>query len=210
MKNLVIVGAGGFGREIASAAKTVVGYGTAFVLKGFLDANPSALDGFDGYPPVLGTPEDYAMAPDDVFFVALGNVTTRRRIVDLIAARGGRFLTLVHPMASLGDNVSVGEGSYIAHHAVLTADIVLGRNVCVFHQTVVGHDCRIGDCSHVSSQVFLGGGVRVGSEVVIHPGVKVAPFKRIGDGAVLGIGSVVIANVRERQTVFGIPAQPID
>ena len=209
MKNLVIVGAGGFGREICSVAKTAVGYGTAFTVKGFLDLKPDALAGTTGYPPVLGAPETYGIEPDDVFFVALGDLGLRRKNVELIAARGGRFLTLVHPSVSIGMNVRIGEGCYIAHNAVLTADAEIGNNVCIFHGTVIGHDCRVGDCSHVSSLVFLGGGVRIGTGVTVHPGVRVAPFKRIGDGATLGIGSVVIANVRPGATVFGNPALPV-
>lgn len=209
MKNLVIVGAGGFGREICSVAKTALGYGTEFTVKGFLDRKPDALGGKAGYPPVLGAPETYAIEPEDVFFVALGNLRLRRKNADLIASRGGTFLTLIHPSASLGTNVTIGAGCYIAHNAVLTADVTVGDNVCVFHGTVIGHDCRIGSCSHVSSLVFLGGGVQVGEGVTIHPGVRVASFKRIGDGATLGIGSVVLANVRERTTAFGNPALPV-
>jgi len=206
MKQLVIVGAGGFGREIANAAPDCLGYGTEFALKGFLDRNAAALDGFAGYPPVLGAPEDYAIGAEDVFFVAMGNLDLRRRNVELLSARGGTFQRLVHKTASLGRNVVIGEGSYIAHHAVLTADTTVGCNVCVFHSSVIGHDCRIGDFSHVSSLVFLGGGVGVGEGVTVHPGVRIAPFKKLGDGATIGIGSVVLANVRPKATVFGIPA----
>lgn len=209
MKRLIIIGAGGFGREIANAAQEAVGYGTEFVLKGFLDQKPDALDGFAGYPPLLGSPEAYAVQPDDVFFVAMGNLRLRRKNAELVAAKGGRFQTLIHRTASLGRNVVIGAGSYVAHNAVLTADIQVGRNVCVFHGTVIGHDGRIGDCSHVSSLVFLGGGVRLGAGVTLHPGVRVAPFKTIGDGATVGIGSVVLTNVRAGATVFGVPAQNI-
>ena len=209
MKNLIIVGAGGFGREIANAAEDAVGYGSTFVLKGFLDRNPAALEGFDGYPPILGDCETYAPQPDDVFFIALGNLGLRRKNAELLAAKGAKFQTLVHRTASLGRNVTVGEGSYIAHNAVLTADITVGRHVCVFHGSVIGHDGRVGDFSHVSSLVFFGGGVTVGDGVTVHPGVRVAPFKRLGDGATVGIGSVVLSNVRAGMTVFGNPAQDI-
>ena len=57
MKHLLIVGAGGFGREMFGAAREAVGYGTEFDIKGFLDARADALAGFQGYPPVVATPE---------------------------------------------------------------------------------------------------------------------------------------------------------
>ena len=210
LKQLIIVGAGGFGREIASASKDCVGFGATFALKGFLDRNAAALAGFAGYPPLLGAPESYQPQPDDVFFVAMGNLALRRKNVELLAAKGGRFLTLVHRTASLGQNVTVGEGSYIAHNAVLTADVSVGRNACVFHGSVIGHDCRLGDFSHVSSLVFFGGGVQLGAGATVHPGARVAPFRSIGAGATVGIGSVVLTNVRAGATVFGTPALDVE
>ena len=79
MKDLIIIGAGGFGRELFSAAREAAGFGEQFRVKGYLDANPAALDRFAGYPPILGAPEDYTPAPDDVFITALGNIASRRR-----------------------------------------------------------------------------------------------------------------------------------
>lgn len=210
MKHLVIIGAGGFGRELCLAARHSLGYGTEFDIKGFLDLNVSALDGFEGYPAVLGTPDGYEIEEDDVFISALGNVQLRRRNVELVGGRGGKFISLIHSSASVGENVSIGAGCYIAHNAVLTADVVIEDHVCVFHGTVVGHDCRIEAFSHVSSQVFLGGGVWIGEGVVIQPGTKVSPKKKIHDGAEIGIGSVVLSNVKAGAKVFGVPAIPLE
>lgn len=206
LKKLVIIGAGGYGREIASVAPSLVGFGRAFVLKGFLDRKSDALDGFPGYPPVLGTPEDYVPAADDVFFVAIGNAEMRRRNAEIIAARGGVFQTLVHRTAELGRNVTVGEGSYISSCSVLTADIRIGRQTFLFQHVVLGHDCVVGDYASLYAQVFLGGCVQIGAGASLYPGAKVAPFRKVGDGASVGLGSAVLTNVRAGTTVFGVPA----
>ncbi len=210
MKNLLIVGAGGFGREMYSAAIEAVGYGELFTVGGFLDARSNALDGFDGYPPIVGTPDDYVPGPHDVFITALGSIAARRRCADAIAARGGRFISVIHRTASLGMNVEVGEGSFIAHNVVLTADIEVGRHACVFHNTSIGHDCRLGDFSHVYAQCTLGGAVMVGEGASVFPGSRVVPRRTIGAGATVGIGSVVVLNVRPRTTVYGNPAQEME
>lgn len=205
-KNLYIIGAGGFGREIFSALSGVPGYGDSFVVAGFIDDNPNALDGYSGYPAIVGVLDGFMPGSNDVFFAAIGNVDIRKKCVEAVRAKGGSFLTLVHETASVGKNVRLGEGVYIAHNAVLTADIEVGDNSYVFHSSTIGHDVKIGCCSHISSQVFLGGGVKVGDGVTIQPGSKVVPRVEIKDGAEVGIGSVVIANVKAGVKVFGCPA----
>lgn len=206
MKNLLIVGAGGFGREMFCAARESVGFGENFRIKGFLDANPAALDGFSGYPDIVGSPETYEVSPDDVFVTALGSIEARMRCVGLIEARGGRFMPIIHRSASIGQNVVIGEGSFVAHNAVLTADVKVGRHSCVFHGAVIGHDTVLGDFSHVYSLVSIGGGVRIGKGASVFPGAKIVPRITVGDGATVGIGSAVIASVAPDITVFGSPA----
>ena len=207
MKNLVIIGAGGFGREMFSAAREALGFGERFRIKGFLDANPAALDGFSGYPAILGSPEAYAIDAEDVFVTALGSIESRRRCVGLIESRGGVFVPVIHRSASLGPNVAVGDGAFIAHNVVLTADIKVGRHACVFHGTVIGHDTVLDDYSHVYSLVSIGGGVRIGEGASVFPGAKVVPRIAIGEGAIVGIGSTVVRDVAPRITVFGSPAK---
>ncbi|MBO7483363.1 MAG: acetyltransferase [Kiritimatiellae bacterium] len=210
MKHLLIVGAGGFGREMFGAAREAVGYGTEFDIKGFLDARADALAGFQGYPPVVATPDGYEIGPDDVFITALGDIAARRRCAELIERRGGKFIAVVHRTASLGPGVRVGEGSFVAHNVVLTADVAVGRHACVFHNTSIGHDTTLGDFTHVYAQCAIGGAVRIGEGASVYPGARIVPRRTVGDGAVVGIGSVVVLNVPPRTTVFGNPAAPVE
>lgn len=207
MKSLLIIGAGGFGREMFSAAREACGFGESFRIKGYLDGNPHALDGFDGYPHIIGSPESYEIGEDDVFVTALGNVEARKCCAEMIESRGGRFIPIIHRSASLGPNVVVGEGAFIAHNVVLTADVKVGRHACVFHGSVIGHDTRLGDFSHVYSLVSIGGGVSVGERASVFPGARIVPRIEIGNGATVGIGSAVIRSVDPGTTVFGVPAQ---
>jgi sugar O-acyltransferase (sialic acid O-acetyltransferase NeuD family) len=206
MKNLLIIGAGGFGREMFAAAREAVGCGETFRIKGFLDGNRSALDGFSGYPDIIGAPETYEIEEDDVFVTALGNIDSRRRCAAMIESRGGRFISIVHRSASLGPNVSIGEGSFIAHNVVLTADIKVGRHSCVFHGSVIGHDTELADYTHVYSLVSIGGGVSIGEGSCIFPGARIVPRVKVGDSVTVGIGSAVVRDVDAGLTVFGVPA----
>ena len=210
MRHLVIIGAGGFGRELYGIARESLGYGVAFDVKGFLDARRDALAGFAGYPPVVGSPEDYVPAADDVFVAALGDIASRRRCVAALEARGAKFQALVHRSASLGPNAVVGGGAVIAQGAFVSADAVVGRHACVFQNSIIGHDARVGDFAHVYSLCALGGGVTLGEGAVVYPGAQVVPRRTIGADAVVGTGSVVLLNVRAGETVFGNPAKVVE
>lgn len=209
MKHLLIIGAGGFGRELFGVAREAVGFGVEFDIKGFLDANPAALAGFAGYPPVVGSPETYRPEPDDVFVAALGSIAARRRCVALIAEKGGVFRSIVHRSAFCGPNVTIGDGSFLAPNVSLTADITLGRHVSVFHSSSIGHDSVVGDFAHVYAQCSVGGGVRLGAGAVVYPGSVIVPRRRVGADAVVGAGSVVFLDVEEGVTVHGNPAAPV-
>ena len=210
MKHLIIIGAGGFGREMFGVARDCVGFGTDFDIKGFLDAKSDALSGFSGYPPIVGAPDSYVPEADDVFISALGSIPARRRRVAAIEAKGGVFVSLVHKSAFVGPNVTLGAGSFLAPHVSLTADVAVGRHVSVFHSSSVGHDARLGDWSHVYAQCSLGGGVTLGEGAVVYPGSVVVPRRTIGAGAVVGAGSTVFLDVEPGVTVLGNPAAPLE
>lgn len=209
MKHLIIVGAGGFGREMFGAAREAVGYGETFDVRGFLDARPAALDGFSGYAPIIGSPDGYAPESDDVFITALGNVAARRRCAESLERRGAAFFAVIHRTATLGPNVTVGAGSFIAPHVSLTADVAIGRHVSVFHSSSIGHDTVLGDFSHVYAQCSVGGGVKVDEGAVVYPGSVIVPRRRIGANAVVGAGSTVFIDVDPGVTVLGCPAAPL-
>lgn len=210
MEHLIIVGAGGFGREMFGAAREAVGYGTAFDIKGFLDARAEALAGFAGYPPIVGSPEDYVPQPGDVFITALGSIAARRACASRLEARGAKFVPIIHRTAFCGPNVKVGAGSFLAPFTALTADVTVGRHCCVFHGTSIGHDTVLGDYAHVYAQCAIGGAVTIGEGAVVYPGASIVPRRTIGARAVVGLGAAVVLNVPSGVTVVGNPARPCD
>lgn len=209
MKRLLIIGAGGFGREVYGVARETPGYGTEFTVKGFLDANARALDRFADYPPVIGDPATYVPEPDDVFITALGCIAARRRCAALIEAKGGVFRSVIHRSVFLGPNVMVGDGCYLAPGVSLTADVTLGRHTDVFHNTSVGHDTVAGDYVHIYAQCAIGGGVRLGDGASVYPGAVIVPRRTLGPDSVVGAGSTVFLNVPPKTTVHGNPAAPV-
>lgn len=206
MKNLIIIGARGFGREVYNLATETNGYGVDFIVKGFLDDDFKVLIGYEGYPQILSEVETYIVESDDVFICALGDVKYKRKYTQLILEKGGHFISLVHPSASISKNTKIGIGCIVCRNVEISCDVKIGDFVTLLFSAVCGHDVEIGDWSHIGCHAMCAGFVRVGSMATIHTGAIIHPRKEVGCNATVGAGSVVIRKVKEHVTVFGIPA----
>ncbi len=208
-RNLVIIGAGGCGREIFIWASQAIAAGTPLRIKGFLDDRACALEGMDYETGVLGGISTYEIDEKDVFVCAIGDPATKRACYSRIAERGGEFTNIIHPLANIGQNVELGEGVIMGPFASITCDAQVGNHTSigalsnVAHDTVIGDWCQISSHCGVNGNAMLGEGVFLGSHACILPGIGV------GAWAFVGAGSVVVRNVPPRLKVFGNPASPI-
>lgn len=210
MKNLLIIGARGWGREVYDIAKSCIYAGADFSVKGFLDDKFDALDNYANYPPIISSVESYSVQKDDIFICALGDVIYKRKYVQMIIDKGGEFITLIHPTAILGNNSQIGNGCIIGAYANISSDTRIGDYVTFSIKAGMGHDSIIGDYTHIGGMTNISGFVEIGKNVTIHPCCNIIPHKKIGDNSVIGTGSVVLNNVRANITVFGNPAKRID
>lgn len=210
MKHLLIIGARGWGREVYDIAKACMDAGADFIVKGFLDDKADALNGYKDYPPIIGPVETYEIKKDDVFICALGDVKYKKQYADIIQAKGGEFISLVHPTAVIGTNAQIGIGCVVGAFANLSNDTFIGDFVTMSIRSGMGHDSTIGDYTHVGGNCCISGFVTIGESVTMHPGCVMVPHRKIGDNAIIGTGSVVLSNVKANITVFGNPAKKIE
>lgn len=208
MKNLIIIGAGGMGRTLYSNALESMGYGEKFVVKGFIDDNLLALDGFPNYPPVIGSIRDYQPQPDDVFVSSIGGAS-RRPCMEEIIRRGGEFMELIHQTARIYTNAKLGKGNFIGAYTVIGNDAEIGDYNMIQSYTVIGHDAKIGSWNRIDTHVTCVGGIVIEDEVNIHTSAVISHKVRVETGAHVGALSFVIRKVKAGTTVMGNPAKKL-
>jgi sugar O-acyltransferase (sialic acid O-acetyltransferase NeuD family) len=209
MKNIVILGAGGFGRECYAIALACIENGEDITVKGFLDDNMDALDEYESYPPIIGKLSTYEVQENDIFVCAIGKPNTKEICTNIIIKKGGDFINLIHPKAIIGLNCKMGKGCIMMPNTLIGQDVTIGDFVTFDGYSSVGHDVQIGSYTHLSPFAFVAGNSYIGNRVMIHPDAKVILNRTIGDDVTIGVGSVVIKNIKAGEKVFGNPAKKI-
>lgn len=209
MKHLVIIGARGYGRIVYNIAIDCILNGADFDIKGFLDDKSDALEGMKGYPPILGPVEEYNIQEDDIFICALGEVKYKKKYAEIILNKGGEFVSLVSPKATIMTNVHIGSGCIIGGQSTVGCDTILGQFVTILGYACIGHDVVVEDWSHIGAYCFMGGFSKLEEGATMQTGAKLIPHKKVGRFALVGAGSLCIRNVKPGITVFGNPAKEI-
>jgi sugar O-acyltransferase (sialic acid O-acetyltransferase NeuD family) len=190
-------------------AKESLGYNIDFCIKGFLDKREDILAAFENYPQVLGSETEYMMQDNDCFVVAIADLIVRKNVVKVLLAKKADFLTLIHNSAVLTQGVVLGEGCIIGRDVIISNDCKIGSHCTFNSKAMVGHDSRIGDYCNINAGVFIGGECIVEDEVTVHTYGIITPRLTIKEGAVVGVGSVVVKSCHSHATYFGNPAKLI-
>lgn len=206
LKNLIIVGAGGFGREVFHWLKDWIdAYDTRrydFQIKGFLSLDKSELDGFDIPIGILGDEETYEYQKNDLFVMGVGQPGLKRKIANRMLELKAEFFTLIHPTAIVCSSAKIGTGVVVCPFSTVSSDVGLGDFVMLNAFASVGHDCSVGDFCVLSSYANLNGFVTLESEVFLGTRATVVASRTVGTQSRLSAHALVVSNVPSQTTVL--------
>lgn len=207
---IVIVGCGGMGREVHDVIDAINAVRPTWHLLGYIDDAPTEenrrLVERRGSTVIGGLTHLQDIAHGHVS-IGIGNGATRRSIDERLQTWGWKSAVLVHPSATVGADVRLGEGTVICAGARLTTNITLGRHVHVNLNSTVGHDSVLHDYVTVNPLVAVSGGVEVGPRTMLGTHSAVLQNLSIGADSIVGAGSCVVKPVGNQTTVKGVPAR---
>jgi sugar O-acyltransferase (sialic acid O-acetyltransferase NeuD family) len=209
MKKLLILGAGGLGRETCQWALDIQKQNKVWDSIAFLDDDRQALDKYGRSGEIVGTIKDYKPQPGEEVVCAIGNALVKNEIFEALTARGAVFTSIIHPTVVLSDRFTIGKDVIVGPGSVISTDAVISDCCVVNTLAVVGHDVVLEKGCIVSDFCDLMGFSYLEELVFLGSGAKILPSVRIGRNARVGTGSVVIRKVKADTTVFGNPAKVI-
>lgn len=207
MDKLIIVGAGGSGRETLEWAIHSEANNTLWEILGFLDDNPNALNGFAVGYPILGTIKEWLPRPDERFVVTIGAPKIRKEIVKTLEEKGAIFGNVIHKSAILAKTSSIGNGVIFAPFVVISDNAKVLDHVNLNISTCIGHDALIGEFSTISSHCDITGSVNIGRGTFVGSSSAFVPRISIGENSFIGAGSIVMNNIKPDTKVWGNPAK---
>ena len=208
MYNIIIVGAGGFAREVYYWVNDTFSK-ESYKIKGFLSYNQKDLDGYNIKGGIIGNDDNYKIEENDRFIIAIGDVDIKKRAINKLKKRGAKFISLIHPTALIISTAKIGEGVVICPYCIISDNVQLDDFVMMNTYASCGHDVKVGKYSILSPYVALNGFVKLENEVFVGTHATVISYKKVGFQSKISANSVVMRNVPSKCMVFGVPGKNI-
>ena len=207
MKDIVIIGAGGFGREVKWLIDEINEVNRQWNFLGFIDDNLNK-----------GTIVNDSIVIGDLAWLhernlnvvcAIGDPNVKKTVLDQLTNSENKYPVLIHPDVRMSKFIDIGEGTIICSGCILTVNIKIGKHVIINLDSTVGHDATIGDFSTILPSVNISGHVNIEELVSIGTGAKIIQELRVGRNTIIGAGAIVTKDIPQNVVAVGMPAKPI-
>jgi sugar O-acyltransferase (sialic acid O-acetyltransferase NeuD family) len=211
MKDIVIIGAGGFGREVAQLIEELNADKKTWNLLGFIDETVEKHGTVINNNIVLGNFDWFEKNPESKLWTvcAIGNPKDKYKVINRAAAYDINFATLVHPNAKVNKFTELGSGTIICCNSFISVNTKIGNHVSINPGCGIGHDTIIEDYSSLYWNVTLSGNVSISEGCEIGSKAAVIPKMTVGKWSIIGAGAIVVKDIPDGCTAVGIPAKPI-
>lgn len=213
MKDIAIIGAGGFGREVACIIRRINEVSPTWNLVGFYDDDPSLQGVSNQFGKVMGMVDSLNTIRKHMSVViAIGSPMAISNVVARLSNPMLDYPNIIAPSVTFldKDTVSLGKGNIIGTDCSISCNISIGNFSVINCMTQIGHDVTIGDCNVIMPSCNLSGGVVIGNNNFM--GVKsiVLQYLSIGNNTRIGAASVVMRNTKDGLLYLGNPAKGIE
>lgn len=213
---VVVVGAGGFGREALDVvdAMNAVNSKPVFDVRGVVDDGPSEVNLSRlavRNVPHLGTIDAILpqLAPGTAYVLGVGDPSLRARLDMALSAAGMEQVSVVHPNAGMGSQAVVGAGAVICAGVQVSTNVVLGRSAHLNPNATIGHDTVLGDYVSVNPGAIVSGNCHIGTGALLGAGSVVLQGLAVGEHALVGAAACVTRDLAANVVAIGVPARQI-
>jgi sugar O-acyltransferase (sialic acid O-acetyltransferase NeuD family) len=206
VSRIIIVGAGGFGREVLQWARDAWPEASSRIA-GFLSAESDRLNRHDCGLEMIADPDRYKPQRGDALLLAIGIPVVRRQVAESLRSREATFLTLIHPTAIVAPTAAIGEGVIICPYAIVSDAAQVSAFVLMNYHSSLGHDASAGDYSVLSPYATLGGNAHIGEDVFMGLHASVGPGRRIGDRSKVSANSCALSDAPPESIIYGAPGR---
>lgn len=208
MKNIVVIGAGGFGREVVMLIEDINKVNNEWNIVGFVDDNLEIQGKKINGTEVVGDID--WLSKQELFVInAIGHGNIRKEINERLKESNNIFATLIHPSVIKSSSVTIGEGSIICAGNIITTNVMIEKHVIINLSCTLGHDDVLHDYVTILPGSNISGFVSLNEGVTIGTGTKVIQNLTIGEYTMVGAGATVVKDLPGNCTAVGSPAKPI-
>lgn len=209
-KQLILIGAGGFARELIDWLRLIPESQRDWELTGYIDDRLASLEEWNIDLKRISTVQECKPNDSQYYVPAIGAPISKYRVCHMLEKRGAQFTSVFHPTAQICQRAQIGVGSVICAYATVGPDVKIGKYTAINSLSTIGHDAIIKDGCTLSAHCDVTGYAKLDRCVFLGSHAGVLPNVRVGEQAVIGAGSMAVFHVQPATTIFGVPPKVIE
>ncbi|MGL4992022.1 MAG: acetyltransferase [Sarcina sp.] len=207
MKDIVIIGAGGVGKEVSWIIDQINGVRKIYNILGFIDDNKD-IWGKEilGYKVLGGLDFLEEINYKGCAVIAITNYIVKKNMVQRLSNLEIEFPIIKHPKVKIPESTIIGQGSIIYEGVIISPDVRIGSFVIVSPKCGIGHDSTIEDYVSLLWNVSISGNDYIEKGVLFGSASTIIQGKKVKKESIIGAGAVVVKDIEKSGIYIGIPA----